>query len=154
MMDKFNSVCFDICSDHVPPRCNKSSSPKVDNKRRSLIRRRTLLRKRYLAVKSQTAKDAILEKLVQIEKDLQKWQQTKRSNTESKAVDRIKVNSKYFFAYAKKYSKVRIGIGPLINSAKELTKNSQEMAEILSEQYSSVFSKPRNGNILAKFARI
>ena len=149
MMDKFNSVCFDICSEHVPPRCNKSSSPKVDNKRRSLIRRRTLLRKRYLAVKSQTAKDAILEKLVQIEKDLQKWQQTKRSNTESKAVDRIKVNSKYFFAYAKKYSKVRIGIGPLINSAKELTKNSQEMAEILSEQYSSVFSKPRNGNIQA-----
>ena len=148
MMDSFNSVCYDICAEHVPPRTT-SPSPKIPNKRRSLIRRRAALKKRYITAKSQASKDSLFNKLVSIEKELQKWQANKRSDSEAKAVEKIKVNSKYFFAYAKRFSKVRVGIGPLINSQKELISKPQEMAEILSSQYSSVFSKPVSPNIQA-----
>ena len=46
------------------------------------------------------------------------------------------------FALASKYSKVKIGIGPLFDKAKQLVSAPLQMAEILSDQYSSVFSKP------------
>ena len=44
---------------------------------------------------------------------------------------------------------MKVGIGPLINSSKELINDPKKMTEILSEQYSSVFSIPRNPNIQA-----
>ena len=56
------------------------------------------------------------------------------------------MNSKFFYSYAKKFSKIKSGIGPLINSAKTLICEPKEMAEILSKQYSSVFSTPRHEN--------
>ena len=58
---------------------------------------------------------------------------------EQKAVDAIKNNSKYFFNYAKGAS----GIGPLMDSAKTLVTCPTKMAEMLSTQYSSVFSEPK-----------
>ena len=62
---------------------------------------------------------------------------------EKKAVNAIKENAKYFFSYAKRKSKVKTKIGPLLNKeTKEMTNNSTEMAEVLVNQYSSVFSKP------------
>ena len=42
----------------------------------------------------------------------------------------------------KKKSKVKTKIGPLFNSEGKLTAKSKEMAEILSQQYVNVFSKP------------
>jgi hypothetical protein len=62
---------------------------------------------------------------------------------EHKAVNAIKENAKYFFSYAKRKSKVKTKIGPLLNKeTAQMTNNSPEMAEVLAEQYSSVFSKP------------
>ena len=65
-----------------------------------------------------------------------------RKAEEALAVSRIKTNPKYFFALGRKYSKVKIGIGPLFDNAKKLVSAPLQMAEILSEQYSSVFSTP------------
>ena len=62
---------------------------------------------------------------------------------ESKVIDSIKKNSKYFFTYAKKKSKIRSNIGPLLNCNGELTQRSKEMADILADQYAKVFSKPK-----------
>jgi len=62
---------------------------------------------------------------------------------ENKAVESIKVNPKYFYSYTKKRSKCTSKVGPLLNDNKQLTSNSKEMAELLSQQYSTVFSKPK-----------
>ena len=61
---------------------------------------------------------------------------------EQKAAEAIKSNPKYFFSYVQKKSKVKTKIGPLFNSEGKLTAKSKEMAEILSQQYVNVFSKP------------
>ena len=78
-----------------------------------------------------------------IEKKLQKSYRETRDINEQKAVDAIKTNSKYLFSYAKKFSKVVSGIGPLMDSAKTLVTSPTQMAEMLSTQYSSVFSEPK-----------
>ena len=148
MMDRFISICLEISSKWVPTkeRRSSSSSPHIHKQRRSLLKRRSRLRKRYLAAKSTTARNALLNRLADIEGKLQQSHREKRELSEARAVDKIKRNPKFFFSYAKKCSKVRVGIGPLINSTKQLISAPREMAEILSEQYSSVFSTPRHAN--------
>ena len=149
MMDKFSSVCLDICSDLVPERLRKSvsHSSSKNKQRRSLLRRRTHLRKRYSAAKSQSARDAILNKLASIEGKLNASHKQNRELGESRAIDKIKTNPKFFYSYAKSFSKVHVGVGPLINSSKQLISGPRRMAEILSEQYSSVFSTPRHDKL-------
>ena len=74
---------------------------------------------------------------------MQKSHRSSAEYEEKKAVESIGVNSKYFYSYAKKKSKVKSKIGPLIDSNGKLTGDSKEMAELLSQQYSKVFSTPR-----------
>ena len=62
---------------------------------------------------------------------------------EEKAVEAIKTNPKYFYTYTKKRSKCTSKIGPLLKDKDQLTDDNKEMAELLSKQYSSVFSKPK-----------
>ena len=63
--------------------------------------------------------------------------------SEKKAIENIKVNSKFFFSYAKKYSKTIDGVGPLVDSAKNVITGAKSICELLRQQYESVFSKPR-----------
>ena len=64
---------------------------------------------------------------------------------ERKAVQCVKKNPKYFFSYAKRFSKLKSNIGPLRSSSTgTLQHDATEMAEILQDQYSSVFSDPDN----------
>ena len=155
MMDRFTSVCHNIAQKWVPTRKQRSgASPKhkkVPKHRRAMMRKRTRLKKRYVGAKSETSRQSLLQKLINIEKDLQKSHTEQRELEEKKAIEKIKVNPKFFFTIAKKFSKVKIGIGPLINAAKKLVSAPREMAEILSEQYSSVFSTPASQDDLSPF---
>ena len=58
------------------------------------------------------------KKARQIEKELTKSYQQSQKDSEEKAVNSIKRNSKYFFSYAKKFSSVKSGIGPFIDATK------------------------------------
>ena len=58
-----------------------------------------------------------------------------------RAVAKVLVNPKFFFSYAKKHSRVKYNVGPLSKNG-TLTNNPSEMAELLQEQYVSVFSNP------------
>ena len=53
-----------------------------------------------------------------------------------------RINSKYFYSYAKKFNKVKTGIGPLLDAAKTLVSCPAKMAEMLKTQYDTVFSTP------------
>ena len=144
MMERFTTSCLHICRDHVPTRKNRSASQKqrIPKQRRSLIRRRSHLRKRYSNARSATARTSLSEKLVSIEKKLLESHKQKKALSETRAVSNIKTNPKYFYAYAKRLSKVKVGIGPLIDASKKLINAPRKIAEILSEQYCSVFSSP------------
>ena len=116
---------------------------KAERYRHSLIKRRRKITKKLLHTNSKPKKDKIKDELLQIEKKLQKSFKESKRHVESKVIDSIKKNSKYFFTYAKKKSKLQSSIGPLLNCNGKLTQRSKEMADILADQYAKVFSKPK-----------
>ncbi len=146
MLSQVLKVSGQYCKIHVPEKtvfnCKKSS--KIPSHRVKLMRRRTRCNKHLQSPRSMVHKQHLITELRDIEKSLQKSYRSQRDFNEGKAVDAIKTNSKYFYSYAKKFSKVKSSIGPLMNSTNNLVSGPQKMAEILSEQYKSVFSEPKS----------
>ena len=68
---------------------------------------------------------------------------------EALALSRIKANPKYFFSYAKSLSKVKSSISMLVTSDDSITNNPSKMADILQNQFTSVFSDPNAPNVKA-----
>ena len=144
MLNKFCSVILSFVADHVPLRSsNQKSRNKIPRDRRILMRTRRRINTQLAKSPAPRRRDALINRRVEIEKCLQKSYHTEAANRETRAVDCIKKNPKYFFSFAKSFSQVKIGIGPLIDAAKGLISCPLKMAEILSEQYASVFSQPR-----------
>ena len=56
----------------------------------------------------------------------------------------VKDNPRYFFSYAKRFSKSSSTVGPLKSSDGSLTQDPKEMADLLQRQYLSVFSNPKS----------
>ena len=122
--------------------CFPSGKPKLYN---ALRRKKSKLRVRLSAAKctvdlvrikelenaiglvSYEIKEAVLHHLHQNEK---------------RAVERIGTNPKYFFSYAKSFSKVKQNISALLNVNQELVTERKELANILQHQFCSVVSDP------------
>ena len=60
----------------------------------------------------------------EVERQLLKSYQKSRMDCETKAVNAIKKNPKYFFSYARKFSSVKITIGPFVDAANKLVTDS------------------------------
>ena len=141
MFNKFLSVCLSVAAEYVPQRRRpRKSGCRIPRHRRVLMRTRRRINRQLTRTQSGPRRQALIKKLVKIGKDLKESHLNQQEVQEQKAVNNIKKNSKYFFSYAKSLSKVKVGIGPLINSSKSLVSNATMMAEILSNQYSSVIS--------------
>ena len=61
-----------------------------------------------------------------------------------KAILTLKDNPRYFYSYAKKFAKSKTTIGPLLDSENNLQQDPEKMANLLQDQYSSVFSDPNS----------
>ena len=136
--ETFINKCINIISSNdVPPKIFKNHSKKlIPRDRRILMRKRKKLRKRFSSRK--TAK-----KLVEIEFLLQNSFTRERDKKETKATAKIKSNPKYFYSYANRFSKSKPKVGPLLDpTTNELTDDSLAMANILQNQYKSVFTQP------------
>ena len=135
-----------ICKANIPLRksANKSGKPKIPRDRRILMRKRKKLSDKLKLTLSEQRKSKLQRKLVDIEISLQQSHQKSRMASEIKAVEAIRNNPKYFYSYAKKLSTFNSSVGPLINEKNLYTGSSKEMADILSNQYNSVFSEPSN----------
>jgi len=108
------------------------------------MRRRRKVTKQLSKYPSGAVKIRLDQELIQIELKLQESYMNSSSAQEQKALAAIRRNPKYFFTYVKKFNKVKPSIGPLLNSNKQYATSNSEMARILSEQYSSVFSSQRD----------
>ena len=63
------------------------------------------------------------------------------------AISKIKDNPKYFFSYAKKFSKQKQSISMLIDENKNTCSNPEEIANLLQKQFCRVFSDPAKTNL-------
>ena len=138
------SICENTSKIHVPHK--RSAIPrksKIPRDRRILMRRRTKINKQLNKHQTPSKRQQLTKELVEIELKFQDSYKKSYSAQEQKAIDAIKKNPKYFFTYVKKFSKVKSSIGPLLNEANQYAVENAEMADILSKQYASVFSIPR-----------
>ena len=141
--DRLINISLECAVKYVP--LKKSYSKKthcIPRERRLLMARRRRINKRLLHITSPSNKSALNIELIEIEKKLQKSYQFSREASEAKAVKNIKKNSKFFYAFAKKFSKVKSNIGPLKDGDNIVFDNSK-MANMLAEQFSSVYSSPK-----------
>ena len=145
-LQKIMKIFIDVAYKFIPTKrtAKKGSGTRIPRERRILMRKRRKLMDRFSQSSCEKKKESIRNKLVKIELLLQKSHADCRSRKEQLAVKAIKTNSKYFFAYAKQFSSTRSSIGPLLDENNEYTASSSRMANILSTQYSSVFSQPKD----------
>ena len=143
-LESFYSTCYKICLKYTPFRKDASTSKvnHISKLRYNLLRRRKRINK-YLRIKLPPSRTLKLNReLIEIEKSLQLSYKNSAAFREEKAITAIKSNPKFFYSYAKKHSKLNTEIGPLINNKGVYTNDSKEMADLLSDQFSSVFSTP------------
>ena len=144
MLKCFLEICTKCAVKFVPVR--KSTEKKashIPRDRRILMRRRTKVNKQLTCVTSEARRARLTAESRDIEKKLQASYRSQKADMEHKAVQSIKKNSKYFFSYARKFSKLSSGIGPLIDAANNIVVCPEKMASMLSAQYNSVFSTPK-----------
>lgn len=142
MTEKFLGISELVCSVHIPKKLllNKDKK-KIPRDRKILMRRRRKLNLQLNDLNISLKRKSSLRKiLVQVEKDLLNSHSKSKSRAEKKAVQSIKKNKKCFFSYVNKLSKTASKIGPLVTNENTLVSDPQKMAEMLSDQFCSVYT--------------
>lgn len=139
----FTDTLFQVCQSHVPKKKIKTGRPKVLH---ALRRKKKRLQTRLDAINSnggnpQHARN-LHNQISLICYDIKEAIYEELDHREQKAVDKIKVNPKYFYSYAKSFSKVQSKISMLFNTQGEVETDSTRMADIFQNQFSSVYSNP------------
>ena len=150
-VDKLNHLiktCELASIAHVPQkRIAISRKSKIPRDRRVLMRRRRKIIKRLPRAKNKSTTNKLTTELIEIEMKLQASFERSTTYQEDKAIQAIKRNPKYFFTYVKKFNKVKPAIGPLLDKNNQYIVENLDMANLLSAQYSSVFSTPKDAPI-------
>jgi len=143
-LDEILQQIHTAVENHVPLRSTRRpNKSRAKREKYNLTRRRRRINKQLQRITSPSRKETLHKELIQIEVKLYKLQESSSAFKEKKAIEAIKDNVKFFYSYANKKRKIKSRIGPLINkSTKKMTTDSKEMAEILADQYDSVFSTP------------
>jgi len=135
----FLEKCLEVLTaNNLPLRKPPKKKTFIPRDRRILMRKRRKLKKRSPSNKTKA-------RLIDIELKLQNSYANERKTQELDAISKIKVNPKYFYSYAKRFSKTKPKVGPLMDpTTNQLTDNNTRMANILQDQYKSVFTKPKS----------
>ena len=116
-----------------------------------LKRRRRKLRKRIATLRQHNSDSptlkSLLSELNRIAYGIKEALTANLDLEEANAVRTIKSNPKYFFSYAKRFSKSRSSIAPLQRQDGTLTTDPTEKAQLLQQQYVSVFSNPLDADV-------
>ena len=129
------------CQKHIPKKGELVRKSIIPRDRRILMRNRANVN-RQLRKGNSNRRETLIRKLENIEYKLLESHKRQEKAKELRAVNTIKENSKYFFAYAKDKAQIRTQIGPLEKDGL-IVENPLEVSQILQDQFTSVFSKPK-----------
>ena len=131
-----------LCEEVVPIKQYKKGKPKILH---ALRRKKKRVLNRLMALRNKKGNPdyiAQLEtKLALITYDVREAIDSDLYHRERKIVNKIKTNSKCFYSYAKSHSVIRSKIAMLISENGVVT-DAEDMANLLQDQFSSVFSDP------------
>ena len=124
------------------------SKNKIPRKVRNLMRNKSKVSKALLRTKSVSRCIKLREKLDEVELLLKSSYQKRRLEKEKQAIRKMKRDPKAFFSYAKRYAKTKSDIGPFFNQDGNPELDPHAIAEMLRKQYDSVFSSPKEENMI------
>ena len=114
----------------------------IPDRIRKLLRKKLKLSKQNMNSSSWIKNHKNVEELEKVERELSIEYRKKKLIEERRAIDKIENDSSYFYKYARKFCKNGFGIPSLMKNG-NLISNCDEKAEILNEQYKSVWSIPK-----------
>ena len=125
-----------------------TSNNKLSRERRVLKRKRVKLKAKRQAVLNSNPKstilDAIRDEIFSLEDQIKETIKNQQRLREEKVVECLKTNPSYFYSYAKRAAKKHSKVGPLFDKDKKLQSDHKVMADLLQQQYTSVFSDPNS----------
>ena len=137
-----------LCLIHSPAKdlSSQAKKSKPARHRATLRRRKRKLKARLRAIQASQPTSPIIRKL---KDEISGLQLALRDSIiaqldakEKKAVSFIKENPRFFFSFAKQSAKMKSQIGPLYDNEGNLHQDRSVMANLLQDQYASVFSDP------------
>ena len=138
----FRLTILQICELYSPV---KETKVIRHHPQRRILRRR--LKKLKSKIKAITSKRPNSPTLITLSADQEKLHSDiknsiieEKRKQEEKAVRAIQENPRFFFSYAKRSAKSKSRVGPLFDKLKKIQKDPKKMADLLQDQYSSVFS--------------
>jgi hypothetical protein len=152
-LELFLLTVLQITLHHAPPKVHAAGSrhSKMEREKYTLKRRRRKLNAEIRSLQETHPSSQKLPKL----KDKVNLLAYEISETiikdlnakEAKAVGTVKSNPRYFYSYAKRFSKTKSTVSPLRDEDGRITNDPQRKAELLQEQYAKVFSNPDEVNV-------
>ena len=137
-----------MCLAEVPLKKPPTGQPRCYN---TLRRKKAKLKKRLAAARLGLDSNRIRELEDQIALicfDIKDAIVNRLDSREKSAVQKIKTNAKYFFSYAKSFSKVQSNISMLSDKDGVITTDKRKIVDTLQDQFCSVFSKPDAPGVL------
>ena len=148
----FRLTVLQICQIYAPLKTDNKKNTKPLNKfvkeRTILNRKRRRFNARLQAAKSKANNAHNIKKidgeLQNIQEKIKESIHNEKLEDERRAIDTIRENPKYFYSFSKKHSKKKSTVGPLIDKNNKLQQDPKQMANMLQDQYASVFSDPES----------
>ena len=140
-----------VCILHCPEKDVPMSRPKISRNRSVLHRKRCKMKARLHCLEQHLPHSPTIQKLKEeislSQIELRDSLMDELNQRERRAVETIRTNPRYFYSYAKRFSKLKSNIGPLKDHSGMLHNRPQDMAKLLQEQYCSVFSDPSSPDL-------
>ena len=135
------SNLMSICLKNIRKKGSKSQISIIPRDRRILMRRRGRISEQLIRGVNEEQAESLYRRIEIIEDQLLESHRKEEKDKEEKAISTIRSNSKYFFAYAKRKSTIKVPVGPLEVDG-ELVSDAQRMSCVLQKHYQTMFSVP------------
>ena len=145
---KLLSICREHCPLKLPPRRKGSTKMRVLSRKKRKLQRRL----ESLLADPSSSKDAISDledRIALLHYDIRDTIVSERLYKEGLAVGKVRSNPKYFYSYAKRFSKQKQSISMLFDEEGSTCTDPKQIANILKNQFSSVFSRPEDADMTA-----
>ena len=157
----FRLTILQVCQLYCAPKSTTKRRSKPTNKyvreRRILNRKRRKLTKRLAESKSNGKKEnqptnphqsaKVEAEISEIIDKIKSSIKDQKESDENYAVKSVADNPSFFFSYAKRFAKHPTTVGPLIDNDGKLQQHPKKMADMLQEQYASVFTEPSESSV-------
>ena len=109
MFVKFLEICLSTALDHIPKRKQPHQArSRIPRHHRVLMRTRRRINKQLCQSPTDSRRKSLKARLIEIERKLQQSYHEQQEAQEERAVNNIKRNPKYFYSYAKSFSKIKM----------------------------------------------